>query len=58
MKQAFLSQLIKQGISEQRVSYLNDFKLYCEEMEFTSKKEISEGAREYITCQIHYGIFR
>ena len=61
MKQAFLNQLISQGISltkEQREKYLDDFKSYCEEMEFTTEAEIIEGAKEYVTCQIHYGIFR
>lgn len=61
MKQTFINQLDKQGIKlteEQQEQYFNDFRLYCEEMEFTSETEISEGAREYIACMIHYGVFQ
>jgi hypothetical protein len=54
-------QLDKQRIKlkqEKQVEFLDDFRQYCEEMAFTSKEEISEGAVEYIACQIHYGIIR
>jgi hypothetical protein len=60
VKQAFINQIDKQGIKltdEQQDLYFNDFRQYCEEMEFTSEVEITEGALEYITSQIHYGIF-
>ncbi|WHY79039.1 hypothetical protein QNH20_07890 [Neobacillus sp. WH10] len=51
MKQAFIKQLDKQGIKltfKQLDKYLDDFRKYCEEMEFASEAEISEGAIEYL----------
>ncbi|WP_445491608.1 hypothetical protein [Niallia sp. 03133] len=61
MEKAFFTQLNKQGIKlsiEDKFKYFLDFKKYCEEMEFATEEEVSEGIKEYITCQVHYGTFR
>lgn len=61
LKEAFINQLNKQRIKlteEQKEEYFNDFRQYCKEMCFTNKAEIIDGAKEYVLCQIHYGIFR
>jgi hypothetical protein len=61
MEQVLIRQLDKQGMKLTQVEleeYLDDFRQYCEEMEFTSEDEIFEGAVEYIACQIHYGLIR
>ncbi|MBT2729206.1 hypothetical protein J7E63_20120 [Bacillus sp. ISL-75] len=61
MKQAFFNELVKQDVKftiEDKCKYFSDFKLYCEEMDFTTEEELVKGAFEYVTCQIHYGIFR
>ncbi|MGG3467347.1 hypothetical protein ABES02_07485 [Neobacillus pocheonensis] len=61
MKKAFINEIVKRDVmltSEDKCKYFNDFKLYCEEMDFTTEEEIKKGAFEYVTCQIHYGIFR
>ncbi len=57
----FITQLDKQGINltvEQQANYINDSKIYCEEMVYKTEDEINDGALEYITSQIHYGILR
>lgn len=61
MKRIFSNQLKVQGIilsEEQFDTFFNDFKKYCKEMDFSSIKEIHDAAIEYISCQIHYGIFK
>lgn len=61
MKNIFTNQLETQGVQlseDQFNKYFNDFAVYCEEMEFATYFEIKDGAIEYITCQIHYGIFK
>lgn len=61
MKQVFFKQLGKQGIKltdKQLDEYFEDFMQYCEEMGFINEAEIIDGASEYITCQIHYGVFK
>ncbi|MED4342844.1 hypothetical protein [Bacillus licheniformis] len=61
LDEAFIIHLDKQGIKlteEKQKKYFNDFKKYCEEMEFTTEEEVNNGALEYVMCQVHYGVFQ